>query len=273
MPVLTSQIKRLLSLFILAFMVLPVTSTYAEDTDTSSPPPGKYSKDPFSDPYADDPFSGSENQPDGKITLADPLEPINRPVYRFNKFYYFKVLKPANMGWEEITSSGTRSSIRNFYQNLKEPVNIVNAMLQWRWYDARESSYRFLLNSTFGGAGFFDVAQKYHPRIEHSFDQTLARWGASPGFYIHWPFIGPSSPRGTVGFVAEEAMNPINYHDNVWVTTSYGVVYNVNEYSYKGKKLEEVMKYSVDGYSALKNIYEQQLYNQLKKDSSTDTKI
>ena len=57
---------------------------------------------------------------------------------------------------------------------------------------------RFIINSTIGIAGLFDVASKMGlERHEEDFGQTLAVWGVPEGPYIMLPFLGPSTLRDT----------------------------------------------------------------------------
>jgi len=229
----------------------------------------KHSKTPSQNPSSkfDDPFARSTDDSQPKVNLSDPLKRANRYSFSFNKFYLFGVIKPLNSGWETITTPSARQHIRNFFLNLEEPVTIVNSLLQGEWVDAHDSSIRLIVNSTFGLGGFVDVAGRYHPRVKRTFDQTFARWGIPPGFYIHWPFFGPSTPRDTVGIIGGAVLNPLNYAEEGTVVLASQSFYSVNEYSFRGKELENIMKYSINGYTSLKNIYEQRLFRQKAPDS------
>lgn len=235
-------------LFSITLTLLLTTSIWGQEADSSV----------YQDPFAKHEVS---NPP----SIPDPLESINRYSFAFNKFYFFKVLKPAGRAWRSVTSSATRESIHQFYRNLKEPVTVVNGILQGEWKDAHTAATRFIVNTTFGGAGFFDPASNHDTFVERTFDQTFAKWGIGHGFYILWPIIGPSSPRGTTGYVLEEAMDPFNWADNWEVPAGSGVLETVNWASREGDDFEDLLQYSVDGYSSVKNIYEQKTLERAQK--------
>lgn len=141
-------------------------------------------------------------------SIADPIEGWNRFWFGFNDIFYVYVAKPAYTAWETVTPSQLREGISNFWNNLLFPMRFVNNLLQFRFLEAGVEFARFIANSTAGMGGFIDVA-KYkkpvvpvHPEGE-DFGQTLGRWGIPHGFYIVWPFIGPSSVRETFGWAGD----------------------------------------------------------------------
>ena len=211
------------------------------------------------DPYLD-PFEGKALESQKKTELADPLEKLNRNIYGINDFFYFNVLKPAAGGYKSVTPRIIRKSVRNFFTNILEPVYFLNSILQRKPEDAQSAFRRFLVNSTIGIGGLFDPAKKPTEPMKRSFDQTFAKWGARPGFYIVWPLVGSSSfLRGTFGLIGEKAMDPFNY-GRTGVAVGSSVLESVNETSFQIGAYEDVKKYSVDSYSALKDIYEKQIY-------------
>lgn len=211
----------------------------------------------------EDPFSRQSQNAD--IEIYDPLEEVNRTFFTFNKVYYFYGLKPVSKGYREITSSGTRKHVRNFFRNIKEPLTIVNSLLQGELDDASTSSKRFFVNTIFGGGGFFDPAGKYHPRVVRDFDQTFSKWGIGHGIYILWPMIGPSSVRGTGSYALNESMNPFYWTGEIDVTAG-GIAFDTISWTAaEGQSYEQILRHSVDGYSSLKNIYEQRDYKRTRE--------
>lgn len=147
---------------------------------------------------------------------SDPLEPINRAIYRFNDTVDRAVIKPLAKGYEKVLPAPARTGVGNFFRNLKEPLVVVNDLLQAKPNQALADTSRFVFNSTFGVAGIFDIASLMQlPRHEEDFGQTFGRWGFGEGWYLVLPFLGPSTARDTLGLVGDIAMDPLLYYDEI----------------------------------------------------------
>jgi len=147
----------------------------------------------------------------------DPLEGMNRGIYKFNQVTDNAVIKPVAKGYKAITPSPIRTGINNFFSNLGMITTVVNDLLQLKLAYAFTDAGRFVINSTFGIAGFIDVASmdKIEKRKE-DFGQTLGYWGLGSGPYLVLPFLGPSSVRDTTGFIVDTATSdPITYTHNI----------------------------------------------------------
>lgn len=132
----------------------------------------------------------------------DPWEEVNRTIYLFNEDVDRLILKPLARGYRRITPLPVRRSVGNFFRNLLEPTTIVNDLLQGKPLQAISDTSRFVLNTTLGIAGLFDVATKVGvERHEEDFGQTLAVWGVPSGPYVVLPFIGPSYVRDAFGLL------------------------------------------------------------------------
>lgn len=130
---------------------------------------------------------------------ADPLEPFNRGVYKFNDAVDGAVLKPVATAYRDITPDLVRQGVRNFFNNLQDGWSIVNNALQLKGQGTSDSFGRFLLNSTFGLGGVFDLASDLKiERNTKDFGHTLGYWGVAPGPYLVLPLMGPSTLRDTV---------------------------------------------------------------------------
>lgn len=147
----------------------------------------------------------------------DPWEGYNRAVYAFNDTVDRYVMKPVAKGYRAITPDPVEESISNLFSNLNELRNVLNDALQWKWGQAANDSGRFLVNSTVGVVGLFDVAK--HLGLEKSdgedFGQTLANWGMGQGPYLVLPFLGPSTLRDLGGLPADIYLDPVVYIDHV----------------------------------------------------------
>ncbi len=135
----------------------------------------------------------------------DPWERVNRFTYRFNARFDEAVFLPLSNAYRRIPSPA-RSGVHNFFGNLAEVPSVVNYALQWRLKRATRSLGRFVINTTLGIGGLFDVAAKLSlPAAPTGLSTTLARWGIHPGPYLVIPFLGPSTLRDGIGFVGDYA--------------------------------------------------------------------
>ena len=147
----------------------------------------------------------------------DPLESINRGVYKFNDVTDKAVFKPVATAYKTVTPSPIRTGVNNFFSNLGSVTNILNNLLQFKFANAFSETGRFVINSTFGLAGFIDVAgMDKVPVHKEDFGQTLGYWGVGSGAYLVLPFIGPSSVRDTTGLIVDTTTSdPITYTHNI----------------------------------------------------------
>lgn len=147
-------------------------------------------------PSASDPEAVAEYRANN-----DPLEPTNRAMYAANEWLDRSVTRPVAVEYRNHFPRPVRSGIRNVLNNLRSPVILVNDMLQGQPRRAGDTLGRFLLNTTFGVAGVFDVAEVWFGVSRHTedFGQTLAVWGAGEGPYLFLPLVGPTNPRDLAG--------------------------------------------------------------------------
>jgi len=145
-------------------------------------------------------------------SVPDPLEPMNRVMWAFNKGLMTDFVQPTSRLYRFIVVKPVRTGISNFGKNLTYPGRLINNLLQGKWSGARDESYRFACNTTFGVAGIFDVASKRKiPKSEADFGQTFGQWGWEPGCFLMLPFLGPSNERDTIGLATDTAANPLVY--------------------------------------------------------------
>jgi len=133
----------------------------------------------------------------------DPWEPLNRFTYRFNARFDEAVFLPVSNGYRRLPSP-LRSGVHNFFGNLSEVDSTINFALQGRLGFGVRSLGRFLINSTIGIGGLFDVATKLNlTAAPTGFGTTLSKWGMHPGPYLVLPFLGPSTLRDGVGLLGD----------------------------------------------------------------------
>lgn len=134
----------------------------------------------------------------------DPWESYNRSMYAFNDTLDHYFLKPVAKGYRHITPQIIDDGVSNFFGNFTMPLVIVNDLLQVKFWQAGKDSLRFIVNSTLGIFGFFDVASSmYLPPNREDFGQTLGYWGVPSGPYVVLPFFGPSTVRDGLSLVPD----------------------------------------------------------------------
>jgi len=162
--------------------------------------------------------------------IPDPFEPLNRAFFEFNDKLYFYALKPIATGYKAVVPEPARVGVSDFFNNLSFPVRFANCLLQGKGEGAAMEFARFIINTFMGIGGFVDVAsQEGFKKYDEDLGQTFGAWGAGPGFYICWPFLGPSSARDTIGSVGDGFLDPVNYaFDEAIVTMSVRAYYVIN---------------------------------------------
>jgi len=201
-----------------------------------------------------------EEEWEGAIGIADPLEPLNRFFFHFNDKLYFWVLKPVARVYSGFFPEDLQIAIRNAFDNLRTPARAVSCLLQGRVRKSSEEVARFALNSTVGILGVGDFAKEVlglHSSYE-DFGQTLAFYGAGGGFYINWPFLGPSNFRDTLGILADAYMHPIIFLNDDWrVTVGAWTFDKVNYTALTLGDYELFTSTALDPYAAVKDAYQQ----------------
>ena len=145
-------------------------------------------------------------------SVPDPIEPVNRVMWAFNRELMTGVIKPTSRVYRFIVVKPVRTGLGNIGKNFTYPGRLINNLLQGKWSGARDESYRFLCNSTVGVAGFFDVAAKWKiQKSDADFGQTFGQWGWKPDCFLMLPFLGPSNERDTLGWATDTAANPLIY--------------------------------------------------------------
>lgn len=138
--------------------------------------------------------------PAAQKSPADPWEKLNRGTHRFNNAVDRAVLKPVATAYRDHVPQPVRTGVANVLDNLEQPSIIVNQFLQGKVFAGLQDTGRFMLNSTFGLAGLFDLATRAGvDKHDEDFGQTLGVWGVPSGPYLEIPFLGPSTVRDVPG--------------------------------------------------------------------------
>lgn len=186
--------------------------------------------------------------------VYDPLESWNRGVFAFNETADQYLLRPAAKGYRAITPDPIEKGIERIFSNLAEVPRAVNGLLQGRFGQAANDSGRFLINSTIGLVGFFDVASemglKKHDGAD--FGQTLGKWGVGGGPYLVLPFLGPSTLRDGPARYVDTVLNPQWHIDD---TRTRNVLMGMRLLSTRAQLLDAESLISGDKYIFMRDVY------------------
>jgi len=145
----------------------------------------------------------------------DPIEPVNRGVFKFNRTADKLVLRPIAKGYQTVAPVPIRRSVGHFFYNLEMPIVFVGDMLQAKPQAAGQDALRFLINSTIGIGGLLDVATKLGiDKNREDFSQTFASWGAGDGPYLMVPLLGPYTFRHGVGRLLDLLLHPLYHYED-----------------------------------------------------------
>jgi phospholipid-binding lipoprotein MlaA len=202
--------------------------------------------------------------------VSDPLEPVNRAIFRFNDVVDQAVFEPAARGYRYATPEPVRRSVRNFFFNLRSPVIFANDILQGERERAGVTLGRFMINTTLGVAGFFDFASQLgYPPHDEDFGQTLGRWGVGPGPYLMLPLLGPSTLRDTGGRFGDYLFDPLN-QCCVGADEQLGRMVGgaVSDREQALEVIDDLRRNSLDMYATVRSAYAQRRAAQIRNGSS-----
>lgn len=187
----------------------------------------------------------------------DPLESINRPLWDFNYDVLDKyLLRPATVGYMTVVPKPARKGLINVVENLNEPASFLNGLLQGKPDSAAISAGRFLVNSTVGILGLFDVAAKIGlAETDEDFNQTLAVWGVGDGAFLMIPARGPTTVRGTAGGIVDGLYFPLGLLNTPLTITRFAI--DALDSREQMMNLEQMLEDSLDPYAFVKESYYQ----------------
>jgi phospholipid-binding lipoprotein MlaA len=199
--------------------------------------------------------------------IADPLEKWNRAMYTVNDRLYFWVMKPVAKGYNWVVPEWGRIRVRNIFRNAETPIRFVNCLLQLKLHDAVKEVGRFIVNTTAGIGGMFDIlADNPNARMsDRDLGQTLGKYGIGEGFFIMWPFLGPSSLRDSVGLVGDGYLDPISYLPTWPEVIAVDAYKQENDVSLRLGEYEDFKESSIDPYVAIRNAYYQHRKSKLEE--------
>ena len=216
------------------------------------------------------------------IETSDCFEKVNRGVFAFNQALDKVIFKPLAKGYRMFPQP-IRSGASNALSNLGNVVTVPNNILQGQFKNASINSARFIINSTLGIGGLFDVASYYglNKSDKEDYGQTLGVWGAGQGCYFVLPVLGPTTVRDSFGSVVNIIGGDAWYNVTVVNDTQYfseADYYTsrlLNGIDFRAKNLESfdsLEKSSVDLYASVRSLYLQDRYRKVENiDKTTET--
>ena len=222
----------------------------------------------------------------GASEVWDPIETPNRFIFSINRAVDVMAIRPLAVTYRDWVPEKAQKSVRNLLDNLGEPVTAINEVFQGDPSRAATTMARFLVNSTLGVAGLFDVAAMFGmERTKTDAGQTIGIWagkGVDPengGFYLVLPLAGPSNARDATGLMIDYAIDPfqilpIAFNWDWWYYSLPRAGLNAIDYRSRTMfALDDIEKNSVDYYAALRSAYTQNRADLIRaKRDKTDTK-
>jgi phospholipid-binding lipoprotein MlaA len=192
---------------------------------------------------------------------GDPLQEVNAKSFAITQAVDVAVIRPVAMTYQRIVPDPVRSGIRNFINNLREPVAFLNFVLQLKLGKAVETVGRFGINTTVGAAGLFDIARRKPfklPRRPNGFSNTLGYYGVKSGPFLFLPIVGPTTLRDLLGDNLDRLVLPVAVgkpFNKLYVAIPIGVFSSLDQRAEYDEKLQAIREGSTDPYTARREDY------------------
>jgi phospholipid-binding lipoprotein MlaA len=187
---------------------------------------------------------------------VDPLEPMNRALYRVHDTLDSAFVKPVAEGYEALVPAVVRTAFGNVFNNIDDLFSAVNGLLQGKPDKAGNDLGRVMLNTLAGFGGLIDIASDAGiERGNEDFGQTFAVWGFPQGPYLFVPLFGPTTVRDGTGVLVRIAVGPVGYVPDVPLRNS---LYGVGYVDLRAQALDAgdiVEKAALDRYTFIRNAY------------------
>jgi phospholipid-binding lipoprotein MlaA len=198
------------------------------------------------------------------VARQDPIEGFNRAVFAFNEGLDTLVIRPVAKGYEFALPEAVRTGVSNFFGNIADVFIAVNNLLQGKPAEAASDAGRFVVNSTIGILGLFDVASDMGlEKHDEDFGQTFGRWGAGPGPYLVVPFFGPRDVRDTVGLALDLTADPVGDIDRVPARNALAALRAISDRAALLPADKIIEEAALDKYSYIRDAYLQRRLHQV----------
>ena len=197
--------------------------------------------------------------------IKECWEGFNRAAFSLNKGLDKIIFKPISNVYRNLPTP-IKNGASNSLNNLSNIVTIPNNILQGEFRKAGVNTGRFIINTTFGILGLFDVATSFgfEEYEKEDYGQTLAVHGVGPGCYVVLPVLGPSTMRDTVAsltnFVGGDAWYNVTVNNDTHYFSDFdyyaskvtgGIDFRAKNYN----SIENLEKNSIDFYASVKSLY------------------
>jgi phospholipid-binding lipoprotein MlaA len=225
----------------------------------------EFDTDDFADEYS------NENE-----IKDDPFSGYNRLMTMVNDKLFIYVINPISKGYAYLFPEAIRIGVSNAIHNIEFPIRFTNNLMQGKFQNSSDELERFIINSTLGVAGLFDIATTYKhiPAHNEDFGQTLGYYGVGAGYHIVLPLLGPSNIRDIVGLTIDGYTSPLIYeseledykipNDYLESTGIYSLKM-INKNALNLGAYENLKKDSMDLYPFLRDIYEQKRISDIEE--------
>lgn len=190
----------------------------------------------------------------------DRYEAINRRVHAFNTEVDRLIVRPPAVAYRAVVPQPMRRAVNNFYRNLGEPLNGLNAAAQGKPKSAFRALDRFLINIVLGGAGFADEASRLGlDEQPHDIGQTLAVWGVRSGPFVMLPVFGPSTLRDGIALMVEFAIDPVGLGSGILLNRTQSTIQILTRVVDQRAELiergEQIRRGSADDYATIRSAW------------------
>lgn len=204
---------------------------------------------------------------------ADPLEPLNRSTFKFNRAFDATVSKPLAQLYLAVVPQSVRNGVDSAFNNIAMIPAVGNDILQGEFREAIKGSWRFAINSTLGVGGIFDLASKSFGLPAHYNDlgKTFAKWGYKQSAYVMLPLLGPSTIRDVIGYGTEYfIMTPFPYiQDQGLVWGLWGLRYvDLRSQLFEQERL---MQEAMDPYTFVRDAWLQHRQYKINDEAQSET--
>lgn len=201
------------------------------------------------------------------IEEYDPWEPFNETMFEFNRKLDRYVLKPVATGYDKVVPDEVQRMISNAFDNLGAPKRMVNSLLQRKWDGAMRELARFMVNTTVGVGGLFDMGRAAEiEKSREDFGQTLGFYGAGPGPFLILPLMEPLTVRDGIGKFVDSFLEPLGYFiPFFWEGLVLRLEEIVNDRSLNLELYQGFEETVVDMYSAVRHAYLERRRNLIRE--------
>jgi phospholipid-binding lipoprotein MlaA len=212
-------------------------------------------EDPFDDEFASLP------------KIDDRFESFNRVMFGVNSKIEEYFFEPLTTGYRFIAPEPVRLALRNAFDNVGMSARLVSSAVQGDFEKSGRTVGRFIINSTAGIGGLFDVAEEYVglESVDEDFDQALASYGTPNGPYLVLPVFGPVSSRHAVGKAVDGLLNPINYFLPFAGNVGLALGEQVNSYSFYIEDKKALDQDAIDPYQSIQDFYYQNRQKKIRE--------